>query len=72
MTNPQIQFSWEDPATGERREPSLSAPIAFGREFARLPAELQGQRVARMLLNSNEISRYHALIDWEQNQTRSH
>ncbi len=68
MTNPQIQFSWEDPATGERREPSLSAPIAFGREFARLPAELQGQRVARMLLNSNEISRYHALIDWEQNQ----
>ncbi|MCG6138113.1 MAG: FHA domain-containing protein [Nostoc sp. LLA-1] len=68
MTNPQIQLSWEDPATGERREPRLSVPIAFGREFARLPVELQGQRVARMLLNSNEVSRYHALIDWEQNQ----
>lgn len=67
MTN-QIQLSWEDPATGEQREPNLSVPIAFGREFARLPVELRGQRVSRMLLNSNEVSRYHALIDWEQNQ----
>ncbi|WP_375474421.1 FHA domain-containing protein [uncultured Nostoc sp.] len=67
MTNDlQIQLSWDDPATGERREPMLSMPIAFGREFARLPAELKGQRVSRMLLNSNEVSRYHALINWEQ------
>ncbi|MEH1904688.1 MAG: FHA domain-containing protein [Nostoc sp.] len=66
MTNEQIQLSWEEPATGERREPMLSMPIAFGREFARLPAELRGVRVSRMLLNSNEVSRYHALIDWEQ------
>ncbi|MDF5710764.1 MAG: FHA domain-containing protein [Nostoc sp. S4] len=68
MTNHlQIQLSWEDPATGERREPMLSIPIAFGREFARLPAEVGGQRVSRMLLNSNEVSRYHALVDWELN-----
>ncbi|MEH2285428.1 MAG: FHA domain-containing protein [Nostoc sp.] len=66
MTNEQIQLSWEEPATGERREPLLNMPIAFGREFARLPAELRGVRVSRMLLNSNEVSRYHALIDWEQ------
>ncbi|MBE8965864.1 FHA domain-containing protein [Nostocales cyanobacterium LEGE 12452] len=67
MTNDlQIQLSWEEPATGERREPLLNMPIAFGREFARLPAELRGMRVSRMLLNSNEVSRYHALIDWEQ------
>ncbi|MBN3921994.1 FHA domain-containing protein [Nostoc sp. NMS4] len=66
MTNEQIQLSWEEPATGERREPRLNMPIAFGREFARLPAELRGVRVSRMLLNSNEVSRYHALIDWEQ------
>ncbi|MEH2313948.1 MAG: FHA domain-containing protein [Nostoc sp.] len=67
MTNDlQIKLSWEDPATGERREPMLSMPIAFGREFARLPAELRGGRVSRMLLNSNEVSRYHALIEWEQ------
>ncbi|MFN6517402.1 MAG: FHA domain-containing protein [Nostoc sp. CreGUA01] len=68
MTNHlQIQLSWEEPATGERREPMLNIPIAFGREFARLPAELGGRRVSRMLLNSNEVSRYHAVIDWEQN-----
>ncbi|MGJ5631075.1 FHA domain-containing protein [Nostoc sp. CALU 1950] len=67
MTNDlQIQLSWDDPATGERREPRLNMPIAFGREFPRLPAELRGVRVSRMLLNSNEVSRYHALIDWEQ------
>lgn len=66
MTNLQIQLSWEDPTTGERREPKLNLPIAFGREFAKLPTEIRGQRVSRMLLNSNEVSRYHALIDWEQ------
>jgi pSer/pThr/pTyr-binding forkhead associated (FHA) protein len=68
MTNNQIQLTWEDPATGERRQPRLSVPIAFGREFARMPVEMRGQPVVRMLLNSNEVSRYHALIDWEQNQ----
>ncbi|MBW4643354.1 MAG: FHA domain-containing protein [Goleter apudmare HA4340-LM2] len=68
MTNLQIKLSWDDPATGERREPRLSVPIAFGREFARLPEVIRGQRVSRQLLNSNEVSRYHALIDWEQNQ----
>ncbi|AFY33969.1 FHA domain-containing protein [Calothrix sp. PCC 7507] len=68
MTNLQIQLSWDEPATGERREPRLNVPIAFGREFARLPEEIRGERVSRMLLNSNEVSRYHALIDWEQNQ----
>jgi pSer/pThr/pTyr-binding forkhead associated (FHA) protein len=72
MTNLQIQLSWEDPATGERREPKLNVPIAFGREFARLPGEIQGQRVSRMLLNSNEVSRYHALIDWEQDWDENH
>jgi pSer/pThr/pTyr-binding forkhead associated (FHA) protein len=66
--NLPIKLSWEDPATGEQREPNLSPPIAFGREFARMPVEHNGQRVARMLLNSSEISRFHALIEWEHNQ----
>lgn len=61
-----IQLSWEEPATGERREPRLSVPVALGREFVRMPTELRGSRVSRMLLNSNEVSRYHALIDCEQ------
>jgi pSer/pThr/pTyr-binding forkhead associated (FHA) protein len=56
---------WEDPATGERKEPLLTVPIALGREFERLPAELDGQRVCRVVLNSLEVSRYHALITLE-------
>ncbi|NMG07005.1 FHA domain-containing protein [Brasilonema sp. UFV-L1] len=69
MTNNlQIQLSWDEPTTGERREPRLSLPIAFGRDFAALPTEIRGQRVTRMLLNSHQVSRVHALISWEQNQ----
>ncbi|WP_017653998.1 FHA domain-containing protein [Fortiea contorta] len=68
MTNLQIQLSWDDPTTGERREPRLSAPIAFGREFALLPELIEGIRVSRLVLNSNQVSRYHALVKWEQDQ----
>jgi pSer/pThr/pTyr-binding forkhead associated (FHA) protein len=64
----QIRLTWEDPVTGERKEPLLTVPIAFGREFAQLPAELEGQRVCRILLNSLEVSRCHALIIEEQGQ----
>lgn len=59
---------WEDPATGERKEPLLTVPIALGREFERLPAEIDGQRVCRVVLNSLEVSRYHALIAIEQDR----
>ncbi|MBW4575561.1 MAG: FHA domain-containing protein [Aphanothece sp. CMT-3BRIN-NPC111] len=61
----QIRLSWEDPATGERREPTLGVPIALGREFSQLPAEVNGRRVSRMVLNSLEVSRFHVLIDLE-------
>jgi pSer/pThr/pTyr-binding forkhead associated (FHA) protein len=54
---------WEDPATGERKEPLLTVPISLGREFARLPDLLAGQRVCRIVLNSLEVSRYHASIE---------
>jgi pSer/pThr/pTyr-binding forkhead associated (FHA) protein len=60
---------WEDPATGERREPLLTVPIALGREFERLPAEIDGQRVSRVVLNSLEVSRYHALITSDGNRS---
>ena len=59
----QIQLAWDDPATGERRSPTLTVPIAFGREFARMPDMLNGQRVARIVLESGQVSRFHALIE---------
>ena len=67
-SNFQIQLSWDDPDTGERREPRLSLPIALGREFARMPTDIQGQRVSRIQLQNEQISRFHALINLEQNQ----
>ncbi len=60
----QIQLSWDDPATGDRREPKLVCPIALGRDFNQMPTEIQGRPVSRMVLNSLEVSRFHALIDY--------
>ncbi len=69
MTNNlPIQLNWKDPITGETRDPRLTPPIAFGREFVRMPPEYQGQRVTRMLLNHDEVSRFHALLEWQHNQ----
>ncbi len=59
----RIQLSWDDPATGDRREPTLGVPIAMGRDFNGMPVQIQGRPVSRMVLDSLEVSRFHALID---------
>jgi pSer/pThr/pTyr-binding forkhead associated (FHA) protein len=64
----EIQLTWQEPATGQRREPRLRTPIAFGREFARMPTKHNGHPVARMVLSHDQVSRFHALLEWEQNQ----
>jgi pSer/pThr/pTyr-binding forkhead associated (FHA) protein len=61
----QIRLSWDDPATGERREPLLNLPVALGREFARMPVTLNDQRVSRIVLDSGQVSRCHAVIQPE-------
>jgi RsiW-degrading membrane proteinase PrsW (M82 family) len=65
QSNFQIQLSWADTTTGKTREPRLNLPIAFGREFAQMPVEIHSRPVSRMVLNSQAVSRYHTLIDWE-------
>lgn len=67
--NPQplrLRLSWEDSATGERRSPVLDLPIAIGRIFDAMPATINGQRVSRIVLNSSQVSRFHAAIGVEQ------
>jgi pSer/pThr/pTyr-binding forkhead associated (FHA) protein len=59
---------WEDPVTGESKAPLLTVPIALGREFERLPDILDTQRVCRIVLNSLEVSRYHASIELQQDK----
>jgi FHA domain len=61
----QIQLFWTDPNTGEARQPSLETPVAIGREFSQMPSEINGKRVARMVIKDDLIADYHALIDWQ-------
>ena len=61
----QVKLSWADPATGDLREPVLQLPVALGREFPQMPANVGNQRVSRLVLNSLEVSRFHVLITWE-------
>jgi len=58
----QIQLSWEDPVTGEMRQPVFNIPVALGREIGQMPTSIDGQPVSRAVFRSEEISRFHALI----------
>ena len=58
----QIQLTWEDPVTGELRQPVFNIPLALGREIGQMPTNLDGQQVSRAVFRSEEISRFHALI----------
>lgn len=69
LTKPQtVQLSWIDPSTQEQREPVLTLPVAFGRFLDQMPAMIQGQLVSRMVLLHPRVSRYHAVIEWVDNQ----
>ncbi|BAY13917.1 FHA domain-containing protein [Calothrix sp. NIES-2098] len=61
----QIQLSWIDPNTEERREPLLETPVAIGRVFEEMPQQINGQRVSRVAIADDLIADYHALIDWQ-------
>jgi pSer/pThr/pTyr-binding forkhead associated (FHA) protein len=64
----KIRLSWEDPVTRQRQEPLLSEPIALGRLFGAMPDTLDDRHVSRVVLdNDDRVSRYHALIDFQQN-----
>jgi len=59
----QVQLIWTDLTTGEQRQPVLETPIAIGRDFAQMPAEIDGKRVSRIVLDNTQVADYHALID---------
>lgn len=57
-----VQLMWEDPVTGELQQPLLAPPIAIGRDISQMPEQLGEQAVSRLVLNHQQISRFHALI----------
>jgi hypothetical protein len=61
----QIQLSWIDSNTGERRQPLLETPVAIGREFSQMPQQSNAERVSRVVIQNDLIADYHALIDWQ-------
>ena len=68
MSPQMVQLSWTDPTTQEHRQPLLALPVTFGRRLEQMPETLQGDRVSRMVLLHSEVSRYHALLSWENHQ----
>ncbi|MDF5719582.1 MAG: FHA domain-containing protein [Rhizonema sp. PD37] len=66
----QIQLSWIDRNTGDRRQPLLETPVAIGSEFTQMPPEINGKQVSRMVIQGNSVANYHALIHY-QNQELS-
>lgn len=62
----QIRLSWQNLETGEWRTPVLTPPIALGRSFEKMPTILNGERVSRLVFEGERVSRFHALITWEQ------
>lgn len=64
----QIRLSCQNLETGEWRTPVLTPPIALGRVFERMPSTVNGERVSRLVLEGERISRFHGLITWENGQ----
>jgi pSer/pThr/pTyr-binding forkhead associated (FHA) protein len=65
---PSIQLNWDDLATGTQQEVVLTLPVALGRQTSAMPDAIAGRSVSQILLDSSEISRYHALITLEHNR----
>ena len=63
----QIRCSWIEPQTNTRREPTLTPPVAFGRDLATMQQRITGN-LPRMVISHNAISSYHCLIDIENHQ----
>lgn len=61
----QIQLTWIDPNTGDRREPLLETPVTIGRQFAIMPGQIAENRVSRIVIEDDLMADYHALITTE-------
>jgi hypothetical protein len=61
----QIQLSWIETNTEERRDLLLTTPVAIGRNFEAMPANINDEEVSRVVIADDLISDYHILITWE-------
>ncbi|MEM7724909.1 MAG: FHA domain-containing protein [Cyanobacteria bacterium P01_A01_bin.45] len=64
----QVKLTWQDPNTGEVKTPVLKAPIAIGRNFSRMPEEINSEKVVKIVIDDDLIADYHFLIDWQNSE----
>jgi len=64
-----LQLSWEDPTSLEQQQEEFNLPLAIGKKERDIPDTLEnGQPLSKAIFVSEEISRYHALITWDQSE----
>lgn len=61
-----VQLSWLEIATNQPQRLRLSLPIAIGKEATSLPERLDGNQVEQVIFSDRSVSRYHALLIFEQ------
>jgi predicted component of type VI protein secretion system len=61
-----VQLSWLEIATNQPQSLLLSLPIAIGKDATSLPQSIDGNQVEQMILSDRSVSRYHALLTFDQ------
>lgn len=63
----QVRLCWDDPVNGEQY-PVFTLPVALGRDLDQMPTQQEDQSLSRALLPSEQVSRFHALLLYENDQ----
>ncbi|AFY71031.1 Forkhead-associated protein [Thalassoporum mexicanum PCC 7367] len=63
----EIKFKWHDQDAGTQQQ-NLKVPVAIGKEASQLPTEISNRPISQLVLAQSKVSRYHALIEVEQEQ----
>jgi pSer/pThr/pTyr-binding forkhead associated (FHA) protein len=61
-----VQLSWLEIATNHPQSLRLNLPIAIGKDVTSLPQSIDGDQVEQMILSDRSVSRYHALLTFDQ------
>jgi pSer/pThr/pTyr-binding forkhead associated (FHA) protein len=64
----EIQLTWTNPLNQEEQQFNVVLPVALGRDLEGMPSEIQGQPVSRIVLESEQISRFHILLSENEDQ----
>ena len=58
----QVTLCWVEASSGKETAPVLTVPVAFGRDFNAMPAQIENRKVSRMVLDAEQVAPFHALL----------